>query len=117
MIVELIQNSISIPLELLRELEVEDGQQLHLSVQEGVLHVCPAEVRPEPASPGMTADQEMAHYIADSFTRLEEMVALMAAVCDIKGRVRSSDPEKIQRISAQLEEIVERAREEAAGEE
>lgn len=114
MIVELIENRISIPLELLEELEVENGQQLHLSVTEGILHVCPAEARPDPASgAAMTPDQEMAHFIADSFTSLEEMVALMAAVCDVKGRVRNGDPEKIRQVGQQLEAIVMRARQEA----
>ena len=46
MIVELIENQISIPIELLAELEVESGQKLHLSVANGVLQVCPAALRP-----------------------------------------------------------------------
>ena len=111
MIVELIENQISIPIELLAELEVESGQKLHLSVSDGILQVCPAEARPEPASRTLTADQEMAHYIADSFTRLEEMVAMMAAVCDVKGRARHGDPQRVQQLGQKLEEIVERARE------
>lgn len=114
MIVELIQNQISIPLELLEELEVESGQQLHLSVSEGVLHVCPAEARPDPPAASLTPDQEIAHFIADSFTKLEEIVALMAAVCDVKERVKKTDPDKVSEVGRRLEEIVLRAREESA---
>lgn len=114
MIVELIENRISIPLELLEELEVENGQQLHLSVTEGILHVCPAEALPEePSGTDLTPDQEMAHFIADSFTNLEDMVAMMAAVCDVKGRIRNGDPERIRQVGQQLEEIVMRARRDA----
>ncbi|MBD5559451.1 MAG: hypothetical protein HDQ87_03695 [Clostridia bacterium] len=115
MLVEIIENRISIPAELLEALEVEDGQQLHLSVQDGVLHACPPHKAAAKPAAQRTPDQDMAHFIADSFTKLEEMVALMAAVCDVKGRVKNADPKRTQEIAKQLEEIVLRAREEESG--
>lgn len=111
MIVELIEGTIQIPQEFLEDLQIENGQKMHLCCQDGALHAVPAEGE-SPSETVLTPDQQLAHYIADSFADLEEMVAMMAAIVDVKHRIPAGDTELAEKMGARIEEILVRARKE-----
>lgn len=85
--------------DLLEAAGFEDGQQLRIYAAEGRLVMEPASEDQAPP----TADQLLAHEIADSFSTLEEILVFMSAVVDVKNRISPGDAEKAKQIGAEIE--------------
>lgn len=113
--VKIENGAVKIPEELMRTLQFEDGQVLELSDRNGCLLAAPSSGETVPQRP-YTPDQELALYIVEAFPNLEEMVAMMAAVVDLKSRIPAGDEKLVQEIGGRLEEIIVRARLETEGE-
>lgn len=111
MIVKLVDNTIEFPEELFNELQLENGQEIEIRADSGCLKVSVTS-EADGEMPPLTPDQQLAHYIADTFTDIEEMVAMMAAIVDIKSKIPAGDTQMVQEIGERLEEILLRAREE-----
>lgn len=101
------EGRIVVPAQILDEVGFEDGQELSVYVSDGRLIMEPASRR---RGKRVTADQLLAHEIAQSFPTMEEILVFMAAVIDVKNRIAPEDTEKARAMGAEIEKILLRSR-------